>query len=235
MKTLIILRHAKAQPDAPNGDHQRNLTDRGQRDASAVGSMLGTLVGVPDAIVTSDANRALQTAQLAAEACGFDSSLTIEPAIYAAEVSTLIDIIRNLPDDLGCVVIVGHNPGFEDLITHLAPSDTESEHLPTAGFAHVELDVSSWRELTPARSRLVNRGAPPRKNARGLNRSSVTNFGSERFRARKNDRLLGRFLTFGGDGGSRTPVQRNSSKACYVRVSSFNFPIGSKVSTLPDR
>ena len=165
MKTLIILRHAKAQPDAPNGDHQRNLTDRGQRDASAVGSMLGSLVGVPDAIVTSDANRARQTAQLSAEACGFDSSIIIEPAIYAAEVTTLIGIIRDLPDDLGCVVFVGHNPGFEDLITYLAGPDVEVEHLPTAGFAHFELDVSSWHELTPARSRLVNRSGPPRKSA----------------------------------------------------------------------
>jgi phosphohistidine phosphatase len=146
MKTLHILRHAKAQPDAPNGDRARELTGRGRRNAAAIGAHVHTLVGRPDAIVTSDAVRARQTAELVAEAAGFDSPLTLEPDIYGADVATLIQIVRDLPDESDCVVLVGHNPGLEELTAALADSDAAAVHLPTAGLAHLEFDVAGWDE-----------------------------------------------------------------------------------------
>ena len=71
MKTLLILRHAKTQPDAPGGDRLRNLTERGHRDAATIGGVINSLVGTPELIVTSDANRARQTAEIVAEACSY--------------------------------------------------------------------------------------------------------------------------------------------------------------------
>ena len=160
MKTLLILRHAKAQPDAPNGDRVRELTSRGRRNAAAIGAHLHALVGRPDAIVTSDAVRARQTAELAAEAVGFVAPLTLEPDVYGADVATLIQIVRGLPDEASCVVLVGHNPGLEELTAALADSDAAAAHLPTAGLVHLEFAVARWDEVRRGSGRWLGLTAP---------------------------------------------------------------------------
>ena len=160
MKTLLILRHAKAQPDDPNGDWAREQTGRGRRNAAAIGAELLALVGRPDAIVTSDAARARQTAELVAEATGFDTPLTLEPDVYGADLATLIRIVRGLPDEAGCVVLVGHNPGLEELTAALTNSDAAAVHLPTAGLAHLEFAVARWDEVRPGRGRLLGLTTP---------------------------------------------------------------------------
>ena len=160
IKKLLILRHAKAQPDAPAGDRLRALTDRGRRDATTIGAHLHALVEVPDAFVTSDARRALQTAELAAAACGFEQPLTIEPAIYGAEAAELAEIVRRLPDAAACVVIVGHNPGLHDLVDALSGGDVLIDHLPTAGLAYLEHDATRWRDLAEGTCRFRGMTSP---------------------------------------------------------------------------
>ena len=154
MKTLLILRHAKAQPDAPHGDFARNLTDRGRRNASAMGDEIEKLVGRPDAIVTSDAQRARQTAELAAEAIGFEEPISLEHAIYGGGLPDLIDVVRALPESAATVVIVGHNPGFEALAVDLAGVDASEVRLPTAGLAHLELAIARWGDASAGCGRL---------------------------------------------------------------------------------
>ena len=160
MKTLLIMRHAKTQPDAPNGDHARVLTGRGHRDATTMGLYISTLVGTPDAIVTSDATRALETAELVATSCRFTSPLTVEPGIYGANASALANIVRQLPDTAACLVLVGHNPGMHDLIRLLSDSDVLVEHLPTAGIARLERDSDQWQDLTPGSCRFREMTSP---------------------------------------------------------------------------
>src|SRR6478735_6447684 len=160
MKTLLIMRHAKTQPDAPNGDHARVLTGRGHRDATMMGRYISKLVGVPDAIVTSDAKRALETAELVATSCRFTSPLTVEPDIYGAGASALASIVRRLPDTAACVVLVGHLPGMYDLIGLLSDSDVPIEHLATAGIARLEHDSDQWRDLTPGSCRFREMMSP---------------------------------------------------------------------------
>ena len=149
MKTLLILRHAKTQPDAPAGDHARQLTERGLRDAAAMATYIHTLVGTPDAIVTSDARRALQTAEIVAVRVEFTKPLTIEPRVYAANLAVLLAVVRGLPNDADLVVFVGHNPGFEDLAAALAANHDEHVRLPTSALAHLELDVPRWDAVQP--------------------------------------------------------------------------------------
>jgi phosphohistidine phosphatase len=153
MKTLLILRHAKTQPDAPRGDHARELTARGHRDAAAMGAHIAATFGPPDAIVTSDARRAVQTAEIVATAVGFTAPLTVEPRIYAAEASALLDVVRHLPESSERVVLVGHNPGFEELAESLADDDAEVR-LPTSGLAHIELDIPAWSAAKKGKGRL---------------------------------------------------------------------------------
>ena len=98
MKTLLILRHAKTQSDAPAGDHARELTERGHRNAAAMGAYIQNLIGTPDAIITSDATRARQTAEIVAGFLGFTAPLTTEPRIYAADPDTLLAVVRGIPE-----------------------------------------------------------------------------------------------------------------------------------------
>jgi len=160
IRKLLILRHAKAQKDAPVGDRLRALTDRGRGDATTIGDYLHSLVGVPDAFVTSDARRALQTAELAAAACDFGKPLTIEPAIYGADAAELAEIVRHLPDAAACVVIVGHNPGLQDLVDALSGGDVVIDHLPTAGLAYLEHDGKRWSDLAEGTCRFRGMTSP---------------------------------------------------------------------------
>lgn len=153
MKTLLILRHAKTQPDAPNGDHARQLTGRGLHDAARMAAYIKASIGAPDAIVTSDARRAMQTAEIVADGTGFTRSLTVEPRMYAAGSATLLDVVRALPDDADRVILVGHNPGFEELAAALSSDDAEVR-LPTSAFAHLEFDAASWSEAQPGSGEL---------------------------------------------------------------------------------
>jgi phosphohistidine phosphatase len=146
MKTLLILRHAKTQPDAPRGDHARELIERGLRDARRMGEYIRAEIGVPDAIVTSDATRARQTAEIVAETTGAPSPI-LEPHIYDAGLGTLISVVRALPGTADRVVIVGHNPGFEMLADALSQEGGEPARLSTAGLALLEFDVDRWEEV----------------------------------------------------------------------------------------
>ena len=153
MKTLLILRHAKTQPDAPKGDHGRQLTDRGHADARKMATYIKQALGIPDAIVTSDARRAMQTAEIVADGVGFAKPLTVAPRIYAAGLDTLLDVVRELPEDAGRVVLIGHNPGFAELAAALSASDADVR-LPTSAFAHLEFDVPGWAAIQPGLGRL---------------------------------------------------------------------------------
>ena len=155
MKTLIILRHGKAVDVLISGDKKRELTERGLRDAEAMGKLIGSEVGVPDLIVSSDAKRARQTAEIAGEAAGYKADVTYEPAIYEATVDTLTSVVRSLPDSADYVILVGHNPGFESLSADLAADGTEPPRLPTSGFAHLLFKATHWHNVRPGTGTLV--------------------------------------------------------------------------------
>lgn len=160
MKSLLILRHGKAQPDLPNGDHARELTARGVRDSETIGVYIATQIGMPDAILTSDATRAEQTAELAGVAMGYTGKLTVVPAIYDAELRVLQALVRSILADVEMAVIVGHNPGFEELAASLGGIDEDDVRLPTAGLAHLEFDVDGWDDVRPGGGRWLGITTP---------------------------------------------------------------------------
>ena len=160
MKTLLILRHAKTQSDAPAGDHARELTERGHRNAAAIGAYIHNLTGTPDAIITSDATRALQTAEIVATAVNFAGPLTVEPRIYTADVNTLLALVRSILDEVNTAIIVGHNPGFEELAEALAGNHDQGVRLPTAALALLEFDVERWDTVRAGSGRLREVATP---------------------------------------------------------------------------
>ena len=146
MKELLILRHAKSSwDDSSLGDHVRPLNARGERDAPRVGKLIGGQDLMPQTVITSDAVRAATTAEAVASAAGYPGAIVREPRLYLAGSDDIIRLLRELTDDtITRVMIVGHNPGLEQLVAQLTG---ERPDFPTAALAHVILPIERWHDL----------------------------------------------------------------------------------------
>jgi phosphohistidine phosphatase len=147
MRTLLILRHAKSSwkhPDLP--DHDRPLKERGVRDAADIGAHLLAREMVPQLIITSTAKRARSTAELVAQACGYAGEIVRTPHLYASGPTAALQVLQAVDAHYQRVMLVGHNPGFEDLLHALTG---EALRLTTGGLACVELPIDGWDELFP--------------------------------------------------------------------------------------
>jgi phosphohistidine phosphatase len=145
MKTLLIMRHAKSSWDNPDlADHDRPLNSRGLRDAPAMGQRLVEAGLSPQRILASDATRAVQTAQLVAGACGYRGAVAYLADLYAAPPAAYLSALAALPDDVDTAMVVGHNPGLEDLVQQLCGG---ANAMPTAAIAHVQLAINTWPEV----------------------------------------------------------------------------------------
>ena len=158
-RELLILRHAKSawDTDAP-ADFDRPLSLRGRRAAKRVGRYLAETGLRPDAIVCSTATRAVQTIHGVAQAARLTlEAVHFESAIYEASLSTLLDVLGKCSPAAHRTMIVGHNPGLEYLLDHLAggvPVPGDGKLLPTAALARIELP-GDWRGLERAQGKLL--------------------------------------------------------------------------------
>lgn len=146
MKTLFLVRHAKASRDDPSlDDRDRPLTERGQRDAPKMGKRLAKRGVKVDAIISSPATRARATAELIADEIGYKRNrITYDERIYDAAPETLLDIACDLDDALSTVMLVGHNPGFSELAQIFSD---EIGDLPTCGLVELLFGVAHWAAL----------------------------------------------------------------------------------------
>jgi phosphohistidine phosphatase len=151
MKTLTLVRHAKSSwKDERLDDHDRPLAPRGHRDAPRIGKRLARRGLDPDLLLTSTAARARATADYLAAALGLGSSrIRVERRVYLASPGELLDIITGLDDELGSVLLVGHNPGLTELANMLLPS-LHLDNLPTAGVVAIKCDTARWQNLDSA-------------------------------------------------------------------------------------
>jgi phosphohistidine phosphatase len=159
LKTLLILRHAKSSwDDASLDDRERPLNARGRRDAPRMGDLLRDEALVPDVIITSDAVRAHTTALAVAETAGYTRDIVVDPLLYHASPEDVLAVLKTVPAANGTVMIVGHNPGLEDLVEQLTG---EPHALPTAALVQLALSIEGWRELSAStRATLVNLWRP---------------------------------------------------------------------------
>lgn len=145
MKHLYIMRHAKSSWDSPGlSDFERPLNPRGKRDAPHMGDFLAEHDFMPELIVSSPAQRAKTTAELVADAAAFGGEMWLDERIYMADGDTLLDVVYGLPDSFQRVLLVGHNPGFEELVEELCGGLVR---MPTATIACVHLDAPTWGEV----------------------------------------------------------------------------------------
>ncbi|WP_400997055.1 SixA phosphatase family protein [Agromyces sp. GXQ0307] len=149
MKTLVLVRHAKsAWGDPTLADHDRPLNDRGRRDAPEMARRLRERGVLPDVVRASTAVRARTTAEaMAAELDLPADALRLDERLYGAGPDTILDVVAELADETGTVMIVAHDPGLSDLAYRLSG---EIEHLPTCGVAEFRFAVWSWAEVAEA-------------------------------------------------------------------------------------
>ncbi len=160
--TLILLRHAKSDWSGDEADHDRPLAGRGRRQAPDAGRWLAANVDRVDLAVVSTAARARATWDLVSERLDPPPGVRYEDDVYAASARELLAVVRGLDESLGTVVLVGHNPGFEDLAQALTGDPVP---MPTSGLAVVEL-ASTWGAAGRVPGRLRAAGRPPTPVAR---------------------------------------------------------------------
>ena len=148
---LLLLRHGKSDWSTSGSDIDRPLKGRGKHDAKSVGVWLRAHGLIPDYIIASTARRARGTARRAAGKMGLDrGSVVQDERIYAASVPALLTILRDCPESARRVMLVGHNPGLEDLVRHLAKDKVEvpadGKLIPTAALARLIIP-GGWGDL----------------------------------------------------------------------------------------
>ena len=117
MKTLLLLRHAKSSwSEGVASDHDRPLNGRGERAAPLMGRLIRHHKLVPDIVVSSSARRAHRTADLVADACGFENDILTTADLYHASTAEWLSVVSELPDETDRALLVGHNPGIEEMI-----------------------------------------------------------------------------------------------------------------------
>jgi phosphohistidine phosphatase len=163
---LVVLRHAKSAwpPGVP--DHQRPLGPRGLRDAPAAGRALAAADCLPDLALCSTAVRARRTWELAAAQWGTPPRVRHDARLYAAGVPDLLEVVHEVPDRVGTLLLVGHNPGLEDLVLTLAGDalDDALEEVrtkfPTSAIAVLAWRGHTWRDLGPGTALLTDMTVP---------------------------------------------------------------------------
>ena len=147
MKRVVIVRHAKAVPYGYEDDFNRDLRDRGKKDAKRVSLECKNRGIVPDIMISSPAKRALKTARIFAENLNYEKSqITINEDIYEGMTTgEFIDMIRLLPENAGNAFFFGHNPEFFYYVTHLLKH--YNQDMPTCATIGIDFTVEKWKQV----------------------------------------------------------------------------------------
>jgi phosphohistidine phosphatase len=136
-RTLILLRHAKSDWAGDLADIDRPLNGRGRNQAPRAGQWLASSVTGIDLAVVSPANRAMTTWELASAELDTQPNTRVDERAYAASAGQLLEVVRELPDAAATVLLIGHNPGIENLIALLTG---ESVQMSTSALAVIALE-----------------------------------------------------------------------------------------------
>ncbi len=160
-RRLVLARHARSEQFA-DSDHARPLTRRGHRDALAAGAALAREGWLPDHVVLSSAVRAQETWEALREGAGLTLEGHASDSFYSAGPDAVLDLLRELPAEVGTVLVVGHNPTMAWLAHALDDGEGDPEVLirmsrdfAPASTAHLELQVA-WADLVEGSARLVD-------------------------------------------------------------------------------
>lgn len=163
MKRLYLLRHTKSSwRDEDLPDHDRPLAPRGRRAAPAIGVYLRDHGAVPDLVLASSARRTRETWDLVSLMLGKPPPVQYEDKLYLASAEELLARLRKIAPGEATVLLVGHNPGLQELAHQLYGEGDSVAHarlkgkFPTGGLALYEFDIERWSELAPGTGKLVD-------------------------------------------------------------------------------
>lgn len=158
MRELWLLRHGKSDREMVCPDFDRPLKPRGRRAAQRLGDWLLAHESYPDLVITSPARRALNTAQLVCDALGLTGQLKQEPRLYFRGIEDIRDVLAGSPVTAGRIMLVGHNPDLEELLTELVGEDhlpDAEKLLPTAALARLQMP-DDWSQLEAGCAKLID-------------------------------------------------------------------------------
>ncbi len=146
-KILLILRHAKSswKNNSYLPDHDRPLNKRGQKQGIRMGKLLKELDNIPDYIITSTAKRVVDTSKLIVESSGYGGRVELDSSLYhQASAEQCVKILSKLPNSYTKVLLIGHNPSLEGLISNLT---SKTEIMKTCSLAQIDLRMKSWTDI----------------------------------------------------------------------------------------
>jgi len=159
-RTLLLMRHGKSDWKAGAGDDfSRPLAKRGKRNSTRIGQWLAGHGLRPDILIASPAARTLQTATLVCKALDIPTGQIVQDEqLYLADPATLLGVIRRLPSGARSAMLIGHNPGLEDLLASLLGEATpllpDGKLMPTASLAQLQF-AGNWQQQGAGQARLV--------------------------------------------------------------------------------
>lgn len=160
MRHIYLLRHAHAVVgDATTPDHDRPLSSRGHAECAAIAQWLASHPLTPDRVICSTATRTRETLA-GVHALGADWPVaSFNPKLYLASPGELLQLLQSLPDEITNILLVGHNPGIQELAMLLAGPVQGPDHeslelgMMTGGLVGLETGPSAWSELSPGSTR----------------------------------------------------------------------------------
>lgn len=143
MKTLFLLRHASSE-NVTSSDLNRDLNERGRNQAHAVGAFIREKDLKFDLVLCSPAVRARNTTGLALAAAERPDDVHYDERIYEASVARLLEVVSEIEPEANDALLVGHNPGMEDLLKLLTG---QVQPMSTATLARIDFSATKWSEV----------------------------------------------------------------------------------------
>lgn len=144
MKTLLLMRHAKAAAGTSSlADSNRPLTDEGRRAAKLIGEFIVSKEVRPDLALSSPAVRARETIDIVMKAARLQVELRYDHRIYEAGSVKLVEVVSQIEEGRSKVLVVGHNPGLEELLQMLIG---RLEHVAPGTLAKIDFEANKWSE-----------------------------------------------------------------------------------------
>ena len=163
MRTVFLLRHAKSSwDDLAIADHDRPLAPRGRRAAKGIAEHVRSEAVCPALVLCSSARRACETLDAIRPALGDHAEVVVTDDLYGADADLLLRRLREVGQDVDSVMVVGHNPGLQDLALELTGDGDEAAiaqlhtKFPTGALATLQLGEASWDQLAPGRAYLAS-------------------------------------------------------------------------------
>ena len=155
MKRLYLVRHAKSKKDNPGmKDKERPLSRYGKREVEYIGKRMKRCGIVAQALYSSPAKRALDTARGIAEKIGFSrKKIKVVSSLYASNIPKLMKVIKSIDEKVGSAIIFGHNPEFLDLFNYL--TFRSIEEFPAGSVFGIYFNTDSWKKIARKKGKIV--------------------------------------------------------------------------------